>query len=81
MGGPHHLVVTPPVAVEDIASPPASSEGHPTVIGFLPSGEELAQLQERIGGRTVNPRSGRRIHTLTLTSVVDVAEVTKGPLF
>lgn len=39
MGGPHNFVMAPPIAVEDIAGTTAFTEGHPTVVGFLPSGE------------------------------------------
>jgi hypothetical protein len=43
--GPDNLVVTPAIAVEDIASPTALAEGHPTIVGFLPSREKSTEFQ------------------------------------
>jgi hypothetical protein len=77
--GPHHLVVTPPISVKHIAGPAAFSEGHSAVVRFLPSSEEPAQLQERIGGLAVDPGGDRRIHMRTLTIGARAAEVTKVP--
>ena len=74
--GPHHLVVTPAITVEDIACTAAFSEGHPTVVGFLPSSEELPELQERIRGLAIDPGGDRRIHELTISIGAGAAEVT-----
>lgn len=45
MRGPHHLVVTPPVAIKDIASPPAYPEGRPAIIGLFPTRNELPSFK------------------------------------
>jgi len=76
MGGPHDLVVAPAITVEDIASATAFTEGHPTVVRLLPSGEKLAKFQERIGRRAVDPGGDRRIHGLKISMGAGAAEVT-----
>jgi hypothetical protein len=76
MGGPHDLVVAPAIAVEDIASATAFTEGHPTIVRLLPSGEKLAKFQERIGRRAVDPGGDRRIHGLKISMGAGAAEVT-----
>jgi hypothetical protein len=53
--------MAPPIAVEDIAGPTAFTKGHPTVVRLLPSGEKLAELQERIGCFAIDPGGDRRI--------------------
>jgi hypothetical protein len=45
MGGPDNLVVAPAIPVENISSPTAFAEYHPTVVGLFPSGEKPAELQ------------------------------------
>jgi hypothetical protein len=79
MGGPHHLVVTPPIPVEDIARPTPLAESDPTVVGLFPSGEKPAELQQRVGCFAVNPGRHRRIHDLTIMIGAGVAEVTIYP--
>ena len=59
VGGPHHLVVAPAIAVEDIASATAFAKGHPTVVGLLPSGEKLAEFQQRIRCFAIDPGRDR----------------------
>src|SRR5215213_9211533 len=56
------------------------SEGHSAVVGLLPSREELAELQKRIGGLTIDPGGDRRINIWTLTIAASAWEVTKVPL-
>jgi hypothetical protein len=80
MGGPDNLVVTPAIAVEDIAGPTALTEGHPTVVGFLPSGEKSTEFQERVGGSAIDPSGDWRIHELTISTVFAASEVTNVPL-
>jgi hypothetical protein len=79
MRGPHHLVVTLPIPVEDIASPTPLAESDPAVVGLFPSGEEPAELQERIGCFAINSGRHRRIHGLTIVIGAGVAEVTIYP--
>ena len=62
VGGSHNLVVAPAIAIEHIASATAFTEGHPTIVGLLPSREKLAQLQESIGRLAIHPRGDRRTH-------------------
>jgi hypothetical protein len=79
MGGPYNLVVAPPIAVEDIASASAFAEGHPTVIGFLPSGEKPTEFQQRVGRFAIDTGGDRRIHELTISTVFADGEVTNVP--
>jgi hypothetical protein len=79
MRGPHHLVVTLPIPVEDIASPTPLAESDPAVVGLFPSGEEPAELQERIGCFAIHPGRHRRIHELTATIIGGAVEVTIYP--
>jgi hypothetical protein len=79
MGGPHNFVVAPPIPIEDIACTAAFAEGNPMVVGFLPSREKTAELQERVGSLTVDPGGDRRIHRLTLLIGTGAAEVIKDP--
>jgi hypothetical protein len=80
VGGPDNLVVTPAIPIEDIASPTAFTEGHPTVVGFLPSREKPTEFQERVGRFAVDPGGDRRIHELTISIVFAAGEVTNVPL-
>jgi hypothetical protein len=79
VGGPDNLVVTPAIPIEDIASSTAFTEGHPTVVGFLPSREKPTEFQERVGRFAVDPGGDRRIHELTISIVFAAGEVTNVP--
>ena len=80
MGGPHNFVVAPPIAIEDIACTTAFTKGNPMVVGFLPSREKTAELQERVGCLAIDPGGDRKIHRLTLLVRAGAAEVTKDPM-
>lgn len=79
MGGPHNFVMAPPIAVEDITSATAFTEGHPTVVGFLPSGKKPTEFQQRVGRFAIDTGGDRRIHGLTVSTVFADAEVTNVP--
>ena len=79
MRGAHHLVVHPPIPVEDIAPPDPLAESDPTVVGFFPSSEKPAELQQRVGCLAINSGRHRRIHDLTIVIGAGVAEVTIYP--
>jgi hypothetical protein len=76
VGGSHNFVVAPAIAVEHIASATAFTEGHPTFVGFLPSGEKPTELQERVGCFAIDPGGAWRIHKGTISSTAEIVEVT-----
>ncbi len=58
-----HLVVAPPVPVEDVAGAPTLAEDGPPVVGLVPPREEPSRLEQRGRGRPVDPRSDAVWHT------------------
>lgn len=79
MGGPHNFVMAPPIAVEDIAGTTAFTEGHPTVVGFLPSGEKPTEFQQRVGRFAIDTGGDRRIHGVTISTVFAAEESDQRP--
>src|SRR5688500_11166649 len=72
--------MAPPIAVEDITSATAFTEGHPTVVGLFPSGEKPTVFQQRVGRFAIDTSGDRRIHGLTISTVFADGEVTNVPL-
>src|SRR5688500_6233089 len=72
--------MAPPIAVEDITSATAFTEGHPTVVGLFPSGEKPTEFQQRVGRFAIDTGGDRRIHGLTISTVFADGEVTNVPL-
>jgi hypothetical protein len=72
--------VAPTIPIEDIACATAFTEGNPMVVGFLPSCEKTAELQERVGCLPIDPGGDRRIHGLTISTALRAGEVTNGPI-
>lgn len=57
VGGADHLVMAPPVTIENIALAAALAENRAAIVGFVPLREKTAKLQQCIRCGSIQPRS------------------------